>query len=79
MLARDLLQRHLESTGTSRATFASTIGVSKTVVTFWLNGDRRPSASSALLIQSATGGTVPFMAWFPDSIPTKKRRANRAA
>lgn len=76
MEARELLRKHLADAGLDQSRFAAQLGVSKGSVSLWLSGKIRPDGASALLIQSATGGAVPFPAWYADP-PTQRRKSKR--
>lgn len=75
MTAPEMLRRYIDQAGLDDQEFASRAGVSKASVSFWLSGRIRPSGASALIIQSVTGGAVPFTAWYaappsrPDGTP----------
>lgn len=84
MTAPELLRQHINSQGVDDQEFAARIGVSKGTISLWLSGHIRPSGSSALLLQSATGGAVPFAAWYADAPPDRRknngaRKARRSA
>lgn len=67
------LRRHLTAQKLTQAEFAAQAGVSTASVSLWLSGLSRPGYESALLIQSATGGAVPFAAWRADEVPPATR------
>jgi transcriptional regulator with XRE-family HTH domain len=60
-----LLKRYLKKKRLTQSDFAAQAGVSEPSVSLWLSGTYPPSGPSAMLIQSATAGAVPFAAWFP--------------
>jgi transcriptional regulator with XRE-family HTH domain len=66
-----MLRKYLKDHRLTQASFAAQAGVSTASLSLWLSEENTPSGSSAMLVQSATGGAVPYTAWFP----TKKRRA----
>lgn len=63
MHGASLLRDFLASSRLSQQDFARLAGVSTASVSLWLSGHSRPGYQSALLIQSATGGSVPYLAW----------------
>lgn len=63
MTGAEQLRRHLTTCKITQAQFAAQAGVSTASVSLWLSGLSRPGYESALLIQSATAGAVPFAAW----------------
>lgn len=63
MNGAELLRKHLTAKKLSQADFAALAGVSTASVSLWLSGHSRPGYESALLVQSATGGAVPYTAW----------------
>jgi len=75
-----LLRRYLADAHLSQAAFAARLKVSGAAVSLWASGTALPAAGSALLLQSATAGAVPFSAWFhPDGTrrqpaPLKRKR-----
>lgn len=58
-----MLTEYLKATGANDKDFAARAGVSTASVSLWKRGLSRPGYDSALLLQSATGGAVPYLAW----------------
>ena len=52
------LRTYLESTGTTQATLAATLGVTQGLVHQWVKGLTKITPERAKAIEEATGGTV---------------------
>jgi len=59
--------------------FAELIGTTQATVTRYVNGDRRPSVSTALKIEKVTKGKVKVSDWYRDIVSVSSRRAERRA
>jgi DNA-binding transcriptional regulator YdaS (Cro superfamily) len=68
------LQQWMEGRGLKQSAFAALANVPGPQVSLWLNERRRPSISSALKIESATGGFVRVADWAAPS-PRRHRAA----
>lgn len=81
MTGAERLRRYLDEKKQTQADFAARAGVSKASVSLWLAQHSLPGRSSALLIQSATGGAVPFAAWSTGGVGPKRhaRRVSKPA
>jgi len=73
MSGADLLREYLTDSNLSQDDFAARAGVCKGSVSLWLANKAKPTGASALVIQSATGGAVPFASWFGQRKPTRRR------
>jgi len=78
MNGAELLRHFLTAEKLSQADFAARAGVSTASVSLWLAGVSRPGYDSALLVQSATGGAVPFVSWGAPPVP-KPTAAKKSA
>lgn len=72
LTAPEMLKEYIDRAGLNQATFAKQAGVSTAAVSFWINGLSSPDGSSALLLQSATNGAVPYAAWFSPATAGRK-------
>lgn len=59
------LEKYLENTSMSEATFAELIGVKQATVNRYINGKRFPSPVMIQRIERASKGKVKVMDWFP--------------
>lgn len=63
MSGMENLATYLKSEKISQREFALSIGINHSVVSRFASGRARPSLSTALAIERATGGRVPVVAW----------------
>jgi DNA-binding transcriptional regulator YdaS (Cro superfamily) len=71
----NLLARYLRTNGETPPDFARRIGVRRATVWRWLNGQRVPDRTSAIIIEHATNGDVTVGSWAPPvKAPLVRRR-----
>ncbi len=59
----DALRAFLDKGGMTAMELAYRCGVNRSYVNRWANGDNRPNAGSALLLELVTRGAVPVKSW----------------
>ena len=62
-MSKTPLRDHLELTGQTAEAFAAANGFSPWNVRHWSRGDKEPSLSAQLELETATGGVVTPQAW----------------
>jgi len=49
--------------GLDQAELATALGVAASLVSYWVNGQRRPSIDNAFALETLTKGLVPAKSW----------------
>ena len=57
------ITEHLAETNQTRRAFADEIGIHESVLSRFINGKAKPSLTTAVAIERATGGAVPASSW----------------
>lgn len=74
----DKLEHYLKAREIKHHEFAALIGTTQATVTRYVNGDRRPSVSTALKIEKVTKGKVKVSDWYRDIVSRRGARAEES-